>query len=222
MPSSYMPVAYNAFESWGTNFVNLVTSAPTSYGLVAGDVTGLLDSWTEFQANLLASTTPATRTPVTVAATKENYNEIRLTLQQLVKQIQAWTGLTEEKATELGITFRKTTKTPIPTPTETPSLDIERSTSLAITLRSKVLGATNNALPLGSIGYEVYCLLNPTSPPSTPDNFVLLGTATRRFYTQNFDGSAVGKQCYYAVRYVNARQERGPWSNIVGSTVVST
>lgn len=220
--TSYMPAGLGPFQIWSDNFYTMIESAPTSYGLVAGDATAYDVLRGEFNDALIVSTTPSTRTPVTVATTQTKFAAVRLKAQQLVDKAQASGLITEVKAAELGITFRKTTKTPIIAPTETPSLDIESSTSLAITLRTKVLGAVNNAIPAGCIGYQVWCILDPTAPPSTPDNMILLGTATRRFYTQSFDGSAVGKQCYYAVRYITSRQLVGPWSNIVGSTVVST
>lgn len=220
--TSYMPAALGPFLVWLDNFYNIVSDGPTGYGLTAGQMTTLNTLRGTFSTALTTSTTPSTRTPVTVAATNEAFIAVRANCQALVEQSQASLLPTEEMLVSAGMTVRKTTKSPIVAPTATPSLDIQSSTSLAITLRSKELGALNNAIPTGCVGYQVWCILDPAAPPSTPDNFVLLGQGTRRFYTQNFDGSAVGKQCYYAIRYITARQLVGPWSNIVGSTVVST
>lgn len=222
MNTYYMPAGLLPFETWVINFgtVGAAGSVPITVVTVL-EWTNFNALVSEYSAALAISTAPATRTPVTVATTQDWYNQVREACRELVARIQAWTGLSESIATDLGITFRKTTKTPIAPPTAVPSLDVNRVLPLAVELRVRELGAELSALPPFCVGYQVRYALDLPMPPMSPDNLELIGTGTRRFFTKEFDAGDVGKQAYFAVRYVTAKQLFGPWSNIVATTVVS-
>lgn len=216
----YLPAAQGPFVTWGTNFGSLITATPTAYGLVAGDATAFNTAFGDFTTAYAISTTPATRTPVTVADTQTEFNNARAVAQSLVQKAQASGLIDATKAADLGITFRDTTKTPIAPPTATPELAMQQISPQAAKLRIKELGALNNRIPVGSVGYQVAVKIDPPTPPTSPSELTLIGVGTRRFYDLSFAPGDIGKTVYIAIRYVNAKQQVGPWSNMLTSTVV--
>lgn len=219
--SYYLPAGQNAFYTWSLNFLSKITATPTAYGLVAGDATAYGTVHTAFETAKGISDTPSTRTPVTIADTQTTMAACRAKAQELVQKAQASGLIGSVEAAELDITFRKTTKTPIATPTAVPDLSVQSNDPLAVKLRVRELGAELSALPPNCVGYQVRRAINLTSPPMSPDQLTLIGTGTRRFFDDTFEAGDVGKQVYYAVRYVTAKQLFGPWSNIVATTIVS-
>lgn len=216
----FLPLSLTGFSVWSANFSAEITGTPTIYGLVAGDATAYATLNSTFQAALMDSTTPATRSPVSVAATQTAFAAARAKAQDLVQKSQASGLLTPTLAAQIAVTFRDTTKTPIAAPTAIPVLAVEEVTPLATKMRIKELGSLSNALPAGCVGYEVGISVAPVTPPLDPSALTLVGSGTRRFYTHSFDGGDVGKAAYFAIRYVTARQLKGPWSNIITTTVV--
>jgi hypothetical protein len=219
--TSYIPAGILPFQAWVIVFSEWATANPDTYGF-DDTQTGILEGKVEtLNTRIAISTDAATRTPVTVANTQAAMVDARDYARTLVNLAQASGALTEPVALAAGITWRKTTKTPITAPTETPSLDVESITPLAVTLRVRVLGAELSALPVNVVGYQVRCEIDPPTPPISPDSLHLVAVGTRRFWTTTFEAGDVGKQVFFSVRYVTAKQLYGPWSNIVATTVVS-
>lgn len=217
----YMPAKLSELRTWALNFASLIISAPATYGLTVPQATLINNAFADFDADYAASTTPGTRTPVTVAQTEVSAANFRAQVQQHLPLIQYAVGSNPATCATLGITFRKTTKTPIPEPTAVPDLAIERIEPLALVIRLKELGAVGNALPNDVTGYEVASKVGLTNPPNSPEDLEIIGTGSRRFYSLSFSSGDIGKQVSLAVRYMTAKGLRGPWSSILTTTVVS-
>lgn len=217
----YLPAGLLPFQDWNNNFDTLISTNPTRYGLTAPLAAGHASLTGNFNNALAVSTAPSTRTPVTVAATNIAFNAVRVSAQNLVQIAQASGLLTETIAAEIAVTFRDKIKTPIPPPTQIPTLAMESITPFQSVFRIKEAGADNNRIPAGCVGYQVAVAIAPVNPPTSPDELTLIGNGTKRFYTVPYSGLDGGKTTYTAVRYVNARQAVGPWSNIITSTIVN-
>lgn len=215
----YLPQTLSGFNTWATNFETLISAAPTDFGLTAGDASAFNTLFASFNSALSVSTTPSTRTPVTVAATQTALEACRAKAQQLVQKYQASGLATPTKSAELGVTNRDTTKTPIPAPTAIPDLGIEKIEPQSVTLRIKELGALLNALPVNCVGYEVYMAVGLTNPPNSPTDMTFVQNGSRRFTTITFAPGDIGKNVSFAVRYRTAKNLTGPWSSIITCTV---
>lgn len=220
MASSYfLPQTLQGFLTWATNFDAVISATPTAYGLSAGDATAFNALYNQFAADLAASTTPATRTPVSVAVTQISFTDARAKAQQLVQKYQA-SGLADaSKSATLGVTDRDGTKTPIAAPTAIPDLGIEKIEPQSVTLRIKELGALLNALPVNCVGYEVWASVGLTNPPNSPTGMTFVKNGSRRFTSLNFLTGDIGKNVSFAVRYRTAKNLVGPWSSIITCTV---
>lgn len=217
--SYYLPQGLLTFKSWNTNFQTKISATPTVYGLTAGEATDHGNLTDDFDGALIISNTPSTRTPVSVAATNTAFELVRASAQFLVQKYQASGLATEVLSSDINVTFRDEVKTPITAPTAVPDISIERIDPQLITLRIKQLGAIGNALPLGSIGYEVYGAIGLTNPPNSPSAMVFVVNGSRRFISIPFDTMDIGKNVSFAIRYRTAKNLTGPWSSIITCTV---
>jgi hypothetical protein len=168
----------------------------------------------------------STHSELTWQSAQHREREHRLPLRQhkqalrLVQIAQASGLIDATDAATLGITFRDTTKTPIAPPSQVPELAMQLISPQAAKLRIKELGSLSNAIPFLCTGYQVAVSVNPPTPPTSPSELPIVGVGTRRFYDLSFLPGDIGQTMYCAVRYVNAKQQLGPWSNMLTSTVV--
>ena len=81
MAANFIPSTLAAFVPWVSNFCSLITAAPPTYGLVAGDAANLNAAQATFVAAYAISNSKSTRTSAAVAATQAARN----VLTQLVR-----------------------------------------------------------------------------------------------------------------------------------------
>lgn len=215
----YLPQTLFGFQSWNNNFATQISASPAAYGLTVGDASAHSALTSQFNDDLLNSTTPETRTPVSVATTQIAFEQCRESAQGLVQKYQAAGAPDALKSAILNVTFRDDTKTPILAPTAVPDLAIQKIEPQRVILRIKVAGVIGNALPLGSIGYEVWMAVGLTNPPNSPTAMLFAKNGSRRFATIEFATADIGKNVSFAVRYRTAKNLTGPWSSIITCTV---
>ena len=63
----------------------------------------------------------------------------------------------------------------------------------------------------------------PTDQPAPPlgDSYKFLSVSSRGNRQTDFPGAEAGKTAYYALRWVNTRGEKGPWSEVTSATVAA-
>lgn len=213
-----MPAGLNAFSVWLNNFETVGAATPTAFGTVTGDWTALGVISGTFYADLAISQNPATRTPVSVAATNTAFINARAAAQTLAMKIQGYPPLTNAQQASLGLTQTTNTRTPVPTPTDQPVAAVNRLLPLEIELRVKSLALDSARLPVGAIGYQVYRKIAETAPVSI-DDCDYRGVTGRRFYNDNFDGADAGKSVFYLLRYVTRTGLTGPTSAMLATTI---
>jgi hypothetical protein len=82
---------------------------------------------------------------------------------------------------------------------------------------------TRRGKPPGTIGAEVRLALTPPHGPAPPlgDSFKFLSVISRGNLQADFPSEDAGKTAYYALRWVNTRGEKGPWSEVCATTVAA-
>ena len=55
--------------------------------------------------------------------------------------------------------------------------------------------------------------------PADMSQLTYLGTSTRAPFLAQFTGAQAGQTVYYWLRWVNTRNEKGPWSEPVSATI---
>lgn len=216
---SYLPATQLGLSNWATTFGIYISTNFAAVGLITGQQSAYNDLLSDYNTALGVSTDPAQRTPVTVQATKDLEIELRAQTTLLVAQVQAFPGTSDSERAAMGLTVRKTTKTPIPAPTDQPVLSVERLLPLETQLRIRTLGSDTNRYPANVVGCNIYCKKGTTAPTSIAE-CTFVGRATKRFFTQNFLLGDAGENCFYLAQYVNKTDQVGPSSALLSTTIV--
>lgn len=220
MASSYIPSTNSGLADWLLNFSTLITAAPTTYGLIAGDATAIAAQNTAYQDAYALATDPITRTSVTVAGLAAAKSAALFVVRPYAVSISLNPAVDDSDKTAVGVTVRKTVPTPIPAPTATPALSFVSGVPLNVTLQARNTATpTSKAKPFGAIGVEVWSAVG-TVPATDPAQLGYDFSASKIPFVRAFEAGQQGKVCSMAVRYVTRGgnggvAKVGPWSAIL-------
>lgn len=138
----YIPAKDALFANWLVNFSTLITADPTAYGLVAADAVIIAAEETAFTAAYALAVDPGTRTAPTIAAKDAARISAEAVCRPYANRINVNPAVTNMQRLDLGLTVRKTTKTPVPAPTAWPVL-----TAQPAGVGAAVIGFSSNETP---------------------------------------------------------------------------
>ena len=225
MPADYIPTREAQIVSWADNFSTLITSTPTTYGLVAGDAVAIAAAVDPYILAYTVATNPSTRTPATVANKDALQAAMLATVRPFAVQISQNAGVTNEDKTAVGVTVRKTVPTPIPTPTTRPGLTLASAQVGVLTIRySDVDMPVGKAKPPGAIGMELWVQVGLT-PGIDPDAASYVSTITKSPYNLQTKSGDRGKLATIWGRWCTrggsgGESKVGPWSDPLTVTVM--
>lgn len=215
----FIPKADADFYNHAKQYNEYVKINYAALGLTQDDATKLDNAFIRFEndynANLAAI--------AAAEASVQTKNSSRSTLTNLIREdtkvIQANPGVTNAQKAELGITIPKETKTPAPVPTTRPIADIDNKQRLQHTIHFFDEGSQKSkAKPEGVRGCEIWCKIGG-EPPLDYSETKYLATDTKTPYIAHFEGADGGKTAHYMLRWVNTRNEPGPWSETISVTI---
>jgi len=202
-----------------SNFASLIATGFASYGLSSSQSTafGLLD--TALQSAYSTSIEPSTRTPVAVAAKNLALKNMRASAVQLSKIIYATNTVTDDMLIGLGL-LPRSTRTPIPAPTEAPVLEVTSVVGRVVNIR--VHGAAPDSkrgkIP-GAVQANVYSFVGD-APPDDPRAYHFEGGTTRAISKILFPNTvASGATVWLTACWVSGRGESGPACQAVPFTL---
>lgn len=67
-------------------------------------------------------------------------------------------------------------------------------------------------------GCEIWVKVGDPAP-TDPSQLSFLALDTASPYVAEYDGADAGKTAHYMLRWVNTREEKGPWSQTVSATI---
>lgn len=227
-PFPYLPAPDADLAAWAANFSTLITATPTAYGLVAGQATTFGTAKSDFVTKLATASNPPTRTKSTVAAKNTSRAALLVLIRSYMKIVQGFPTITPTQLSDLGLTVRKTTPTPIGPPATAPILSMLATSGGGIDFRfSDEATPDSKARPFGTAGLELWCKIGPGAPIDISE------CAFRGLYTINtngpgsraarvdFSGGDVGKTAYFLGRWINIRGEPGPVSALSSMTIAA-
>lgn len=218
--TTYIPAREADFATWVDNFTDLINTNYVAYGLTASDATALNTMNTQYQTAYSAAIAGTTRGPASVNAKDVARANVTGRARQLAIILQANPGITDLQKTQLGITVRKTNKTPVPPPTSSPLLGFVAATPLQHTIRYADQNTpASRALPFGAVALQLRVFVGATPPtPTTPATYVL--TQTKNPVPVNFDVTDVGKTAYYLGLWINRKGDLGPASTQISQIII--
>lgn len=216
----YLPVRDGQLATWLANFSSLISAAPATYGLLAGDASVIAADNASYQAAYALVTSATTKTADTVSAKNTVKASILPTIRLYAQQISNNAGVTSANKIALGLNPKTTTPTPITAPTTAPVLTAQ-STSTAGTIfryRDATASPSVKAKPFGVIGLQMFGQTAAT-PVTDPTLLPLITVGTKSPLTVALGSGAAGKIGYFAARWITRKGLVGPWSSIVAYPV---
>ncbi len=238
MPHDCIPRPDGDFSAWANHYYIAVKEWWAAHGLDLGELGPLeaaLDLWNKGYAAHIAAQAKAEAAaaakrqarcgpPTSGTGVPPVIPALEAEARRIAAFIQTYPKTTDADRATIGITVRDTSKTPAPTPTSAPVVQVESGQRLTHRLRfTDAAAPTRRGKPPGTIGAEVWLALTPTRQPAPPpgDSYKFLSVSSRGNLQTDFPSAEAGKTAYYALRWVSTRGEKGPWSEACAATVAA-
>lgn len=213
MSDSYIPPSDSGYDTWFLNFSTKLTASPTTYGLIAGDATIVAAQYTAWHAAYLAAVTPATRTPVTVAAKDTSRAATTTIVRPYAQTISKNAAVSDANKIAIGVNPNSSIPTPVPTPTAIPVLNLDSSVPGVQTLRYTDPDApTSRAKPNNVLALQLF-RSKVTPLPTNPLLGEYLGAYTKLPVRASNDPGDAGKTARYWARWQIRKGDVGPFSD---------
>lgn len=211
--------------TWLLNFSTLISAAPATYGLEAGDAAAIATASSDFNDALTIATDPSTRTPAAIAAKDNAKTAALVVVRPYALSISLSPAVTDEDKTAVGATVRKLVPTPIPAPSALPLVSLVSAIPGQALL--KIVSAdtpTTKAKPFGAVGVQIFASVG-TAAATDPEQLKFVQQSSKLPARVDFDSADKGKICSLAARYVTKGgnggvSKVGPWSEIVTFNVI--
>ena len=224
MPKDYIPGPDGEFRDWLVNFDTLLTAAPATYGLVAGDAAAVAAKTAAYVAAYSLAIDPATRTAGTVAAKDTARVDAEQTVRPYAVSISLNEGVTDQAKADIGVTIRKLVPTPIPAPASAPILGVTAQTTgvVNMTYRDNSLPA-GKAKPPGCVGMEVRQTIG-VAPAVDPEAARTVAIFTKSPFRLTFAAADKGKTVTVFARWITRSgpggvAQSGPWAAPVDTII---
>lgn len=217
MVPSYIPPQLAACDAWLTNLDTLLTAAPATYGITAPTAALVAAQQVLFHAAFLLSTTPATRTPVTVQATVDARATMEGVVRPICQQIANNPAVDPSDKIALGLNLPNNVPVPVPTPTIVPTVSLVRIDPLQATLDIRNPETpTSKKKPLGVIGIQIFTAVG-VAAVSDPAQCALAAVWTKNPNILGFVAGDRTKYCTVFARFTTRGGQGGqalvgPWS----------
>ena len=162
---------------------------------------------------------PAKRTRAVVREKNDARKEYEAALRLFVQgQIMHNPKVTDADRLGMSLPVYDRTPTPVVPPQTYPELDIDFSQIARHILRVRDSETRSAGKPAHVAGFEIWRYIGGFTWPDFKD-MRLVGLATRSPHTLEYDFSERSRVAWYALRWVNTRGEKGPWSEIISAII---
>lgn len=215
----YIPIADSVFNDWIKNYAEYVNNNFAALGFTAEQNTvfqSLFNAWkTYYEEHIAEQAKASSLVQLKRTARKNLVRKVR----ELTNLLQASSTITKEQKAALQITIKKITKTSSAVPATRPIANIDNKNRLEHKIHFFDEATPNRkSKPDGVRGCELWHKID--GPPPTDDSeLTYITTHTRTPYIIQYDGADAGKMVHYWLRWVNTRNEHGPWSETISVTI---
>jgi hypothetical protein len=215
----YIPSGDTDFNSWVSNFMAALGVRRGPLGVTDPEFNALTAAHATWEA-AFAQHTQAQTQAATASQTKRGAREsFEDSLRLAVKRIQTHPAIQDADRVALGIGLVTATRTPAAAPTTRPVAQVDTSQRLRHTISFADETTPNRRTkPDGVRGCEIRVKVGDPAPTDPSElSFLALDTSTP--YVAEYGGADAGKTAHYMLRWVNTREEKGPWSQTVSATI---
>lgn len=193
---------------WATQFRDLVTIAPTTYGLTAALVTSLSSAIDSYSASL-PLTERSVRTKFATAQKNALKKALLAQLNTLENLINGTPSVTVAQKLQLGMAVR-TAPVSIPAPATAPIVSIESVDAWTVRIKLGNADVTKRARPRGAIGAAIFSHVG-TSVPSSITDWAFEGVVGSPIVDIVFKSSLpAGTQVFLTAMWFSNRKQSSP------------
>lgn len=222
--TNYMPRPDGDFSAWANNYYDAVEKWWQVNGLDDSELKPLKEALSRWSAAYPAHVAAQQRAEGARQAKDQARAELEREIRPVTNFVQGYTKTTDADRATIGISIRDNSKTPAPTPTTRPLVQVDHGQRLLHRLRfTDEAAPTRRGKPPGTIGAEVWLALAPNGQPAPMlgDSYKFLSVSSRGNLQADFSSEDAGKTAYYALRWVSTRGEKGPWSEVAAATIAA-
>jgi hypothetical protein len=218
----YLPRPDREFLAWAINFLKYLMGRLEAFNFPQTVYQNLEQEKNVFAQDLEVAEEPTTHTKVTVQEKNDARKALETDLRQAIAEYLTHNHLlTDGDRQLLGLPVHKTTRTPVPVPTEKPDFTITPLGGSRLSVHYHAHDEereAKNAKPFGVHGVEIaWAVLG--APPASYSDLAHSTFDTRSPYTFQFDLSDAGKRFYCCLRWENTTGQKGPWSEIMSAII---
>jgi hypothetical protein len=219
----YIPNPDSQFDTWLANFSTVITAAPGTYFLTAGDAAAIAAQQVAWNTAYLASQ-GATRGPATIAAKDAARTTALAIIRPYATAIANNPAISNDDKVAVGVTVRKTVPTPVPAPTTAPDILLDSANLGVLNLRYRDHSTpSQKSKPSGVTGMQLFAnfgTVAATDPAQTQFQQVVTKTPFQLDTT-----GQTGKVCTLFGRWMTRSgpsgiAQVGPWSAPLVVTVL--
>jgi hypothetical protein len=217
----YIPSKEAAFYPWSKNLVNVSQLKAPQWEIPPIQVQNLSTSFNDYETKYQIAINPATRTKITVQDKNDTKRKFVVVLRNFCQgNLQHNLLVTNADRDLLGLPIPDKTSTSIPPPSGTPVARVDTSVHQRHTLHAtdSLELRPHGGLPEGVSGLETWRHIG-AEMPTDDSGFAYLSASTTTSLTVEYPLAEVGKNVWYRFRWINARNQPGPWSEIICAVI---
>lgn len=217
MKKDWLPTQLALLYTFGANFTNLLTATPAAYGTTAPIALEVQTAYDAFKAAYDISSSPETRTPAAVAATRQAETDFRAKIRPVGVNISRNPAVSDELKTGIGVTVQTGSRTPVPAPVTSPALSVLNVDGQSLNFEYRDATTPNTkAKPPGVTGLQLFASVG-IAPAVDPDAAKLVSTLTKSPARFLIPVGSTGKIVTLFARWVTTggpggEAQPGPWS----------
>lgn len=218
--TDFLPTREAELVTWSNNFNTRIGATPTTFGLTAAQATtynGLNDA---FVAAYDAATNDGTNSKSAIVTKNDAKALLIANARVLAGIIQKFPGTTNTMRSELGLTVKDVEPTPIPPPSNAPSILIKSVSGNTVRIRLvDPQNPTRRGRPAGVDGLAVFSFVGENAP-TTEGAWKFEGNTTRTTVNVIFPSTTpAGSKVWFTAFYFNNRKQSGPPSTSVSTNI---
>jgi hypothetical protein len=220
--ADYLPASDQSLLIWVVNLLNQLAAAGLArWGFPEDVYQALVLLRDDYAQKLETANEPATRTKAAVQAKNDSRKALKAAIRQAVKEYLTNNHtVTNQDRDNLGLPVYDKKPTQAPLPTDMPVGEVNTSKHQQHTLHVKAGSLTGKTRPPKVRGFEVWHKLGG-DPPASDAEWVYMNFSSRSSLLINYPQTEVGKTVYYRFRWMNTRNQPGPWSESYVSAVIA-
>ncbi|MDR1602359.1 MAG: hypothetical protein LBS42_08025 [Tannerella sp.] len=218
--SDYIPRQDGKFLEWGQNLIVYVKLHLVAWGISEAAFEPIQTLLNAYVAAYNKAQEP-NRGKVDVLEKNETRDKLKQAIRQFVKEHLIFnSAVTNSDRENMGLPIHDTKPTPPRIPTEMPIGEIDFSVHLRHIIHVRDGKLTGRTKPPQVHGFEVWYKIGGGQPMSDSE-WGYANFSTRSPLTITYPLSDVGKVVYYRFRWVNSRNQPGPWNETIISAVIA-